>query len=412
MRIVKFSAENIKRLRAVTIEPDGNVVVLSGANGQGKSSVLDAIWMALGGTDKCPKVPIRTGESHAQVTLDLGEIVVKRTFRATGTTLTVTQADGTKVSSPQRLLDALVGKMTFDPMEFMRMKPAAQADALRALIGLDFAASDAKRLQLYNERTAVNRELKSIQARGEAINVPENAPDAEQSPTEILAQITTAETHNASIYSATANAKKCVEYHERAIADLQAAKEALLVAERAVADTGRHRDEANSYAAALAPIVDTAALRAKIAELDQLNAAARAKQQLAACYAEYGTKEAQTNALTAQIDEIDATKAAALTDAKFPVDGLSFSDGGAVTLNGLPLDQASSAEKLRVSVAIAMRMNPKLRVLRIIDGSLLDANSLRIIGEMAAADDYQVWIEMVDESGEVGVVIEDGMVKA
>jgi DNA repair exonuclease SbcCD ATPase subunit len=405
MRIVKFSAENIKRLRAVTIEPDGNVVVLSGANGQGKSSVLDAIWMALGGTDKCPEVPIRTGESHAQVTLDLGEIVVKRTFRATGTTLTVTQADGTKVSSPQRLLDALVGKMTFDPMEFMRMKPAAQADALRALIGLDFAASDAKRLQLYNERTVVNREMKSIQARGEAIKVPDNAPDAEQSPTEILAQIATAEAHNARFRELKVKASEINSEVHRARREFDEAKErldAILVKEK------NFHDQNNS----IAPEVDTAALRAQIHNLELLNAAARAKQQLAACYAEYGAKEAQTNALTAQIDEIDATKAAALTDAKFPVDGLSFSDGGAVTLNDLPLDQASSAEKLRVSVAIAMRMNPKLRVLRIIDGSLLDANSLRLIGEMAAADDYQVWIEMVDESGEVGVVIEDGMVRA
>jgi DNA repair exonuclease SbcCD ATPase subunit len=405
MRIVKFTAENIKRLRAVQIQPDGNVVVLTGANGQGKSSVLDAIWMALGGTDKCPDVPIRQGESHAHVELDLEEIVVKRTFRATGTTLTVTNKDGTKVASPQRLLDALVGKMTFDPMEFMRMKPTVQAESLRVLLGLDFAAHDQRRKELYDDRTVVNRELKSIQARGEAIKVPDNAPDEERSPTDILAQIQTAEAHNAARNAAGTQLGAAATRRTKA-------QEAFVAAEKELSAALAAEEEANKVFVALSPSVDTASLRAEIAQLETLNAAARAKKQLAELYGEYAVKDEQSKALTTQIDAIDATKHAAVRDAKFPVDGLAFSDGGAVVLNGLPLDQASSAEKLRVSVAIAMAMNPKLRVLRIVDGSLLDSKSLQTIEDMAAAGDYQVWIEMVDESGEVGVVIEDGMVKS
>jgi hypothetical protein len=81
-----------------------------------------------------------------------------------------------------------------------------------------------------------------------------------------------------------------------------------------------------------------------------------------------------------------------------------------VTLNGIPLGQASAAEQLRVSVALAMAANPKLRVLRILDGSLLDTESLAIIGELAKENDFQAWIEVVDESGKVGIVIEDGRV--
>lgn len=77
----------------------------------------------------------------------------------------------------------------------------------------------------------------------------------------------------------------------------------------------------------------------------------------------------------------------------------------------MPFDQASSAEQLRTSVAIAMAANPKLRVIRVQDGSLLDEEAMRILAEMAQAADYQVWIERVGVSGGVAIVIEDGTVK-
>jgi len=94
-----------------------------------------------------------------------------------------------------------------------------------------------------------------------------------------------------------------------------------------------------------------------------------------------------------------------------PVDGLGFGDG-IVTLNDLPFEQASDAERLRVSIAIAMATNPKLRVIRIRDGSLLDEDSMKMIAEMAKDGDFQYWIERVDSTGTVGIVLEDGEVKA
>ncbi len=81
-------------------------------------------------------------------------------------------------------------------------------------------------------------------------------------------------------------------------------------------------------------------------------------------------------------------------------------------LNGVPLTQASDAEQLRASLAIAMALNPKLRVIRVRDGSLLDSNAMKIIAEMAETKDFQVWIERVDDSGKVGFVLEDGHVVA
>src|SRR5690606_15287184 len=100
-------------------------------------------------------------------------------------------------------------------------------------------------------------------------------------------------------------------------------------------------------------------------------------------------------------------KAKAIAAANLPVPGLSF-DADAVTLNGVPFDQGSDAEQLRASVAIAAALNPKLRVIRIRDGSLLDEDGLQLVAELAEQQDMQVWIERVDASGKVGFVIDDG----
>ena len=92
MKIIKLTASNVKRLRAVEITPDGTLQVVTGRNGQGKTSVLDAIWLALGGGSAARETvrPVRDGEDRASVTLDLGDLVVTRTWAKGKTALTVT----------------------------------------------------------------------------------------------------------------------------------------------------------------------------------------------------------------------------------------------------------------------------------------------------------------------------------
>jgi hypothetical protein len=113
---------------------------------------------------------------------------------------------------------------------------------------------------------------------------------------------------------------------------------------------------------------------------------------------------------TAEIDALDKKKLNALKSAKFPIPNLSFDEEG-VLYKDLPFAQASSTERLTVSFAIAMAMNPKLRVIRITEGSSIDSKHMKIISDMAADKDFQVWIEKTNETGELGIFIEDGMVK-
>ena len=139
LKVINIQAENFKRIRAIDITPgDENVVLISGKNEQGKSSVIDAIWAAVGGSDMVKSTgtvaPIRNGEKNARVRLDLGELVVTRKWTERGSTLVVENREGDIKKSPQTVFDSFVGKIAFDPMSFVNKSDDEQR---KTLINLD-----------------------------------------------------------------------------------------------------------------------------------------------------------------------------------------------------------------------------------------------------------------------------------
>jgi len=120
--------------------------------------------------------------------------------------------------------------------------------------------------------------------------------------------------------------------------------------------------------------------------------------------------EGQAQKLTDSMEERENEKQQAIASAKLPVDGLSFGVGE-VLMGGVPFAQASDAEQLRVSIGIAMSLNPKLRVIRVRDGSLLDEESMKLLGKMADKEDYQIWVETCHNTGTKAFIMEDGHAK-
>ena len=409
MKIIRLTAENVKRLRAVEITPDGTLQVITGRNAQGKSSVLDAIWLALGGGTAARDTPrpVRDGEERASVTLDLGDLTVTRTWRGDKTTLTVKSADGATHASPQRMLDQLVGRLSFDPLAFTRMSPRDQVTALVDLVDLpvDLDKIAADRALLFDQRTELGRQSRSI---GD-VTVDKSLPEVEESAGEIIADIRAAQEHNHEYEQAVygiEHAERSAESIEADIRDLEARiaerREALSVV---TANRARMVATRNS----LGGQKDTTSLEARLAAVEDTNATIRANNAARERAARRSVLDGQYTDLTDQIAALDRERADALAAADFPVPGLGFDDNG-VTYQGVPLAQASSAEQIRVSLGMAMALNPGLRVIRIMDGSLLDAESLRLIADMAADADYQVWVERVEDTSESAVVIEDGAV--
>jgi len=409
--IIRLEAENLKRLRAIAVEPKGSTVVIGGKNAQGKTSLLDSIEYALAGGRSIPDEPIRKGESKARIVLKLDNgLVVTRTFSARGSQLVVNSADGAKASSPQKVLDDLTGAISFDPLGFSRMHSKDQVAVVRDLVGLDFSAADKKRKELFDERTEVNRDRAKLESQIDGIPFHPNAPAEELSVEALTKEMNDArdlkEAHEANIRAAEKKA-----HDAEVLRDEIRELEEKLEAKRA--SLGAAEEEHARFSKQIEEdiVPDLTPIQEKISKADSLNQQVRDNKNREALQKDLLGKQHKARELSNQIDAIDKDKKEQLAKAQFPVDGLSFDDSG-VRFNGVQIQECSAAERTRISTAMAMAMNPKLGVILVRDGSLLDDESLAVITEMATERGYQVWIERVGDGAECTVVIEDGSVRA
>lgn len=441
MKVVRLEAENFKRLQAVQIDPAGNTVVISGKNGSGKSSVLDAIYVALVGRSAAPPRPIRKGECECRIKLDLGDLVVTRRFTAKDgeeftDSLKVENDQGLRYSRPQQVLDALLGEIGFDPFAFVGMKPDKQAETLLAMVPLpvdldELAEADSSDRM---KRRDINRDIAALEGQLAGIpkeDVPENLPDRAA----LLEELARAGDTNSAIErerlrredeartadrldDSAANMRRNAKERREEAAQLIAEADSL---ERDAAESERKAAARRGAVEALPPLdapADTVALQEKVREADAAQALIDRQTRRSDLVARLEVMREESKGYTVGLEARDQQRRSALAKAKMPIDGLAFevteSGKPLVMLGGVPFEQASTAEQLRASTAIAMAANPTLRVLRITDGALLDDDSMALLRKLAAAEDYQLWIEVVRPTEGVGIVIvvmENGAVK-
>ena len=414
LTILGLEAENVKRLKAIMIHPAAvGVVKICGQNAAGKSSVLDAIEAALSSKRAEPEVPIRTGETSAKVVLDLGEFRVVRSWTDKGSYLSVHRQDG-KLAKPRDFLDRMIGTgLGFDPLAFATQKPATQVVALLDLLKLpeDPRKLDARKADLYAQRTEVNREIKTLQAQAAGLPGPNDAVPRELvSVEDLLAQhaaMTRMEAQNNSLRQEEASLqnqmRRCDETIGRIVAELETARAQRAEIGEAFVKT------ANAAAAIQDP--DLAGIMEQIRTAESVNAKVRQVQRHDELCEQILGKEMEATGLTSQMEGLDARKLQILSEAPFPVPGLGFTEIQGeyrVTFNGIPLAECASSERLRVGMAIAMATNPTVRVILIREGSLLDKDSLAAVETMAKEGLYQIWVEIVGEDGADAFVIQDG----
>ena len=423
MRIIALKAENIKKLIAVEIKPDGDIVEITGKNGQGKTSVLDSIWWALAGASNIQKTPIRTGAKTARIRLDLGELIVTRTFKAgkhggTTSAMTVTSADGATFKSPQAMIDDLLGALSFDPLGFARMSTREQFDTLKKLApNVNFDHIEEVNKAEFEKRAEINRKGKDVRARANAIATPATKPAKLVDEMELVRKMEDASEHNSKIGARKVRRETAAQDRvelEKAILDKVAE------IEKKTAEGNAELEEIQTNykelvkrindAPELPAEIGVAGIREELEKAKITNADFRACADLDELTKQADTLEAESQALTDSMAVREEEKKKAVSEAKLPLKSLSFGNGE-ILMDGVAFDQASDAEQLRASVGIAMSLNPKLRVIRVRDGSLLDEDSMKLLAEMAKDNDYQVWVERVDGSGKVGFILEDGTVR-
>lgn len=447
MTITHLEISNYKRIRVVNIDDVGASVVIAGRNGQGKSSILDAIAVLLLGGPAMPTDPVRHGAEYAQIMGDTSDgYRITRTITPDGKTkkLTIIGNDGMSPRAPQAWLDAKIAGLTFDPLAFTRMDAKTQAATIRKLTGVDVSDLDAKKAATFSERTQIGRDRDA--AAGALASLPHHAdaPADEVRIGDLLAkqaEATAAERRRADLARQAADARALAATRRARMVELDAQAEAerkkvddeiarltalidaartglasalsLCEASKAknAADAVRQDEAAATLDAEAAAVVvpDVSAILTDIGNAESTNAKVRANAAHVAAATKAKTLADEYAAKTKAIDALDAERTQRIAAAKMPIDGLSFSEDGAVTFRGVPMSQASQAEAIRVSMAIGLAMSPELKIVLIRDGSLLDADSRTLVNDIATAAGAQTWIEVVGK--EAGAVeIEDGAI--
>ena len=427
MRIIGIKTENVKRLGIVELTPNEHINRISGANGSGKSSLLDAIEWALTGTSNVASQPVRKGAGKAVIQLDLGTIVVTRRFfeggNKNGTLALESKDNKSRFQSPQQMLDALLGKISFDPLEFLRMHPKKQFEVLQGLVKVDVNLTSLKADydRDYLRRRELKKERDNEQVRRDAIAVPDKLPEKKVDEAALVKELQEASSYNDGIARQQRERK---EFHDNNTVLERDFREQMAKVQELREEADRVEQEAKGWGQQFQKNLktiaawedlpkprDAAKLAAQITEARATNHGID-RRLLRDSYTEVIERlDTEIATLSTALKQSEETKTKAIESAEFPVPGLAFGDDE-VIYRGFPFAQVSNADQIRASVAIGMATNPELRVMRIKDGSLLDDKSLKIIAEMSHAHDFQVWIEQVSNTGKVGVYLEDGEVKA
>jgi hypothetical protein len=373
---------------------------------------------ALKGLPKGALSPLQRGQDRGEVVLNLGAFVIQVVYTESGEYLTVKRNDG-KIAKPRAFLDEMIGQgLSFDPFAFARLKPADQVNTLLSALQLeqDPREIDKERQGYYERRTEKNREIKGLEARVAAMPDLREVPDQEISVADLMREKADAIRAKMEWQNVKEKLSRADTDVMKAQAEVERIKLVLADAEDAVRHCQAEKEALTNALASISVPRDTADLDERLQTIEATNKAVRNKAARKALVADLTTAQADGQELSEAITLCDTLKESVLASAHLPVPGLGFEsvDGTyCVTLQGIPLAQCSSSQQLKVGMAIAVALNPKVRVCLLREGSLLDDSSMNLIDEIAREHKVQVFVERVgqESEGENSFVLEAGELK-
>lgn len=425
MKIKLIEINDYKKLRNVLIEPgERGAILIGGKNKQGKSSLIGAMSAALGGKKEVPEEPIRHGAEKASIRIvfddDDGDLIVRRKFTKKSTSIEVT-SDGRTIKAPQKMLDRLVGARFIDPMKFSRLPNKEQREVMLGCVelGIDLDENIAAEKKAYEERRDLNRDIKKLEAKVD--DIPSKPTDGED-PSQLQARLDVLNEKKSQAQLAERDIAALGNECDEALQKKQAAQTELKKARENLQEASKNQEE--TLARTQPEIVRLQAVALAAPELGELEAAHTAMAEFiqngdaAAKYraweeecAELAEIKESSRVKSIEIETHKDARTEALAEAKMPIAGLTFDEEG-LQLNGAPFDQASGAEKLIASIAIAWALKPDLQDIWIEDGALLDEDSLALLEKFADEKGIRIWIERVGEGDEEAIIMVDGQVKS
>lgn len=410
IKINSLELDDVKRIRAVKLEPSENgLTIIGGKNNQGKTSVLDAIAWALGGDKFRPSGAVREGSTvppHLKVKLSNG-IIVERCGK--NSDLKVTDETGKR--GGQQLLNAFISSFALDLPKFMESSSKDKATVLLQIIGVGdkLFEYDREESKLYNRRLEIGRIAEQKAKYAAELPEYEGIPKEPVSASELIRQQQEILAKNGEnqrkrdraeqLKSAFSNISSRIEMLRSQLADL----------EKQQSDIAKDMRIAELSAAELHD-ESTDELENNIRNIEAINIKVRSNLDKEKAEMDAKQYKDEYDSLTGMIENIRSERKKLLDNAPLPLPGLSV-ENGELTYNGAKWDCMSASEQLRVSAAIVRKLNPECGFVLMDKLEQMDIDTLNEFGKWLEAEGLQAIATRVSTGGECSIIIEDGYVK-
>ncbi|XBG72221.1 AAA family ATPase [Enterococcus cecorum] len=409
IKISKLEIENVKRVKAVAIEPTQNgLTIIGGNNNQGKTSVLDAITWALGGNKYKPSKAEREGSyASPEIRIELSNgLIVER--KGKNSNLKVTDPSGNKAG--QQLLDEFVEELAINLPKFMEATNKQKAETLLQIIGVgeQLAKLEMDLTKAYNTRLEIGRIAEQKKKYADELPYFEDAPKELVSISDLIKQ----QQEILAINGENQRKRQQVEqlnYQSdnlaKQIQQLQAQLENLQTQHiKILDDLAIARSDAQDLTDQ-----STAEIEQSIANIEQINNKVRTNLDKERAESEAEQYKAQYNQLDAEVESIRQQKMDLLKGANLPLEGLSVEDGE-LTYQGQKWDNMSGSQQLKVATAIVRKLKPDCGFVLIDKLEQMDLDTLNAFGEWLTQEGLQAIATRVSKGGECDIIIEDGTV--
>lgn len=419
-----IAAKNFKGLKEVDLDfrQKGHLIIFGGDESAGKSTAMEILTVTLYGKGNCPRQPIRKGETEAWTETRFDDLIARRVFTEKGTSLEV---NAKRDLPPQEWLNKLFGTdkakaLSVNPLKLFDMPVKQLIDTLHRAFGLDFSTMDEERQRLYDQRHDMNQEVRNLKERVESIQAQADAPSEPIVVAALLEERKQREGINqknriirddlAGLRRTAAQHKDAIKVLEGEIKDLESSLTARR--EKLASQVERYQGlvaKGKKAATKVEKLVDAdlEEIDDQIESAEELNTMFRTNQERAKLAEQLAAKDKEVQSLTDQIEKLDAEKAKLITDAEFPVEGLSF-DEERVLFNGIDIRQAARNEKIKVAVGLVLALNPKAPAIIIDEGSGLGENSLQVLEELAEKHQKYILVGRTSQGSEVTFLMRDG----
>lgn len=402
MKINKLEIENVKRIKAVKVEPKENgLTIIGGNNNQGKTSVLDSIAWALGGDRFKPSQAEREG-SVVPPTLHIvmnNGLVVER--KGKNSALKVTDPSGKKAG--QQLLNEFVEQLALDLPKFMEASGKEKAQVLLQIIGVGDKLTELEKeeKELYNERLYIGRTADQKEKFAKEQPYFPEAPKELISPSDLIRK-------QQEILAKNGENQRKREYLHQLEQEYQKINEQLSALLKKQGEVEKDLETARKSASDLQD-ESTKELEESIANIEEINRKVRANLDKEKAEDDAKVYREQYNALSGKIEEIRKGKKQLLETAALPLPELSVLDGELI-YRGQKWDNMSGSERLKVSTAIVRKLNPNCGFVLLDKLEQMDMKTLQEFRAWLEAEGLQAIATRVSTGGECSILIEDGYV--